>query len=74
MDYGTSYFEGALVEKEYDKKVKGKPNIYDRLKCRTIDARGAYGRQYSNADMAVSTNLIKKIFFLYMAKITLIRT
>ena len=30
VDYGTSYFEGALVEKEYDKKVKGKPNIYER--------------------------------------------
>ena len=74
MDYGTSYFEGALVEKEYDKKLKGKPNIYDRLKCRTIDSRGALGRQYSNADMAVSTNLIKKMFFLYMTKITLIRT
>lgn len=36
MDYGSSYFEGATVEKEYEKMIKGMPNIYDRLKCRPI--------------------------------------
>ena len=36
LDYGSSYFEGATVEKEYEKKIKGQPNIYDRLKCRPV--------------------------------------
>ena len=75
VDYGTSYFEGALVEKEYDKKVKGKPNIYERLKCRTIDSRGAFARQqHSNSEMTVSSYLIKKMCLLYMVKKALIRT
>ena len=39
MDYGSGYFEGATVEKEYDKKVRGQPNIYEKLKCRNIMAR-----------------------------------
>ena len=36
IDYGSSFFEGATVEKEYEKKIKGQPNIYDRLKCRPV--------------------------------------
>ncbi len=54
IDYGSSYFEGGTMEKEYDKKVKGKANIYDRLKCRQISLRNLYGsKQYSH------TNFIK---------------
>jgi hypothetical protein len=40
-DYGSSYFEGATVEKEYEKKLKGLPNVYDRLRCRPIMAKPA---------------------------------
>lgn len=39
MDYGSGYFEGATMEKEYDKKVRGQPNIFDKLKCRPIMSR-----------------------------------
>ncbi|RNA19961.1 G-coupled receptor -like protein, partial [Brachionus plicatilis] len=34
IDYGSSYFEGATMEREFDKKMKGMPNIFERLKCR----------------------------------------
>jgi hypothetical protein len=36
MDAGPSYFEGATIEREYEKKLKGQTNVYDRLKCRPI--------------------------------------
>ncbi|CAF0706838.1 unnamed protein product [Brachionus calyciflorus] len=40
LDYGSSYFEGATVEREYDKKMKGMPNIYDRLRSPQICLNG----------------------------------
>ncbi len=58
IDYGSSYFEGATVEKEYDKKIKGQPNIYDRLKCRPITLRSVYGRKFWDISAATSS-LIK---------------
>jgi hypothetical protein len=61
IDYGSSYFEGATVEKEYDKKVKGQPNIYDRLKCRPITIRNYHGRQYWNGATKVGPFGIKFI-------------
>lgn len=69
IDYGSSYFEGGTVEKEYDKKVKGLPNIYDRLKCRPITIKNPYGRQYLNSfalklDHAYSFNYVFLVFFL----------
>jgi hypothetical protein len=36
METGSSYFEGATVEREFEKKFKGQTNIYDRLKCRPV--------------------------------------
>jgi hypothetical protein len=50
VDYGSSYFEGATVEKEYDKRMNGEPNIYDRLKCRKITIRNLYGRELHGDD------------------------
>ena len=55
MDYGTSYFEGATVEKEYEKKIKGQPNIYERLKCRPI----SIGRNLLNRNFWNSTTFTK---------------
>jgi hypothetical protein len=46
IDYGTSYFEGGTVEKEYDKKVRGLSNIYDRLKCRQVTLKNSYGKEF----------------------------
>jgi len=36
METGSSYFEGATVEREFEKKFRGQTNIYDRLKCRPV--------------------------------------
>ena len=36
METGSSYFEGATVEREFEKKFKGQTNIYERLKCRPV--------------------------------------
>ena len=36
METGSSYFEGATIEREFEKKFKGQTNIYDRLKCRPV--------------------------------------
>lgn len=36
IDTGTSYFEGATIEREFEKKMKGQSNIYDRMKCRPV--------------------------------------
>lgn len=52
LDYGSSYFEGATMEKEYDKKINGKPNIYDRLKCRPINLQSQF-RQHFNSGLAL---------------------
>ena len=49
IDYGSSFFEGGTVEREYDKKMKGQPNIYDRLKCRPIMPKNTYGTNYWNS-------------------------
>jgi len=40
------------MEKEYDKKVNGKPNIYDRLKCRPINLQTQF-RQHFNSGLMV---------------------
>ncbi len=49
MDYGSSYFEGATMEKEYEKLIKGLPNVYDRLKCRPVMTQNKvrYSSSYS---------------------------
>lgn len=61
LDYGSSYFEGATVEKEYDKKIKGQPNIFDRLKCRPITLRSVYGRKYWNTSGAARNQSLAAI-------------
>jgi hypothetical protein len=48
-DMGTNYFEGATVEKEYEKKIKGETNIFDRLKCRRVlKSRSSESAEYSS--------------------------
>jgi hypothetical protein len=59
IDYGSSYFEGGTVEKEYDKKARGQPNIYDRLKCRPITVQRASRTSYWNTASNYKTNFFK---------------
>ena len=71
IDYGSSYFEGATVEKEYEKKLRGLPNIYDRLKCRPVTLKNAYGRQffYNSSSFKVPivrVFLICLLFFIFL--------
>lgn len=49
MDYGSGYFEGGTVEKEYEKKVKGLPNIFERLKCRPLMPKSSFKGLYSSS-------------------------
>jgi hypothetical protein len=60
-DYGSGYYEGATVEKEYEKKIRGQPNVYDKLKCRPVSASKAktarssfYSTPYSSTATASS--------------------
>jgi hypothetical protein len=69
IDYGSSYFEGGTVEKEYDKKVKGKSNIYDRLKCRPINLRDPYGKQYSKSNILKGEYYLAIFFIITMQSI-----
>ncbi|CAF5165383.1 unnamed protein product, partial [Rotaria magnacalcarata] len=32
-----NYFEGALIEREYAKKLRGEINAYENMQCRSID-------------------------------------
>lgn len=67
IDYGSSYFEGGTVEKEYDKKVRGLPNIYDRLKCRPVTLRNSYGRQQQyNLGVMNKSNLESLLLLLFL--------
>lgn len=63
IDYGSSYFEGATVEKEYDKKMKGLPNIFDRLKCRQFVEKNGQRREYINSSITTKNTMIKSMFF-----------
>ena len=67
METGYSYFEGATVEREYEKKFKGQTNIYDRLKCRPIlkTKRSGYdenNRYYNSSTKMITINKIAIIF------------
>jgi hypothetical protein len=61
LDYGSSYFEGGTVEKEYDKKARGQPNIYDRLKCRPITVQKASRTSYWNSALNFKATSILNI-------------
>jgi hypothetical protein len=61
MDYGSGYFEGGTVEKEYEKKVKGLPNIYERLKCRPLTAKNSFKGLFSAASSS-HQNFYSSIF------------
>jgi hypothetical protein len=67
-DMGTNYFEGATVEKEYEKKIKGETNIFDRLKCRRIvksrasESIGNPPNLYNNS-FRLNSNI--EIFFIF---------
>lgn len=73
MDYGSGYFEGATVEKEYEKKVKGMPNIFDRLKCRPIvDHANSFSGLYSRSSESMSISSIHFYVLLFIATFLLI--
>ena len=70
LDYGSSYFEGGTVEKEYDKKARGQPNIYDRLKCRPITVQRASRTSYWSSANSMRNNHFNKfsiiVYFMYL--------
>jgi hypothetical protein len=66
MDYGSGYFEGATMEKEYDKRVRGQPNIFDKLKCRPIMSRDTKSIRSSYWNSAYKKTSFDKSFLLIL--------
>ncbi len=74
MDYGSGYFEGATMEKEYDKRVRGQPNIFDKLKCRPImsrDTKSIRSSYWNSTSKQIS--FVKSFLFIFIIFINIIK-
>jgi len=67
IDTGANYFEGSIVEKEFEKKIQGQANIYDRLKCRPVldyNRPKSHGNVYNSA-CYLSLSFFSKLLIFY---------
>ena len=65
METGSSYFEGATVEREFEKKFKGQTNIYDRLKCRPVlRTKRENNERFYNSSSRIRMNIWLMIIFI----------
>jgi hypothetical protein len=64
METGSSYFEGATIEREFEKKFKGQTNIYDRLKCRPVlRTKRENNERFFNNSLKIRMNFWLMIIF-----------
>ncbi|CAF0735236.1 unnamed protein product [Didymodactylos carnosus] len=71
LSYENNYFEGAMIEREFEKMMKGEINSYENMKCRQINDRWdtKYGFVMNNAienrQQLIHTTLIIMLIIQY---------